>query len=148
MALVCNVAWAQSVIFPQEQQPGRAVADVEGGEYTIGNDLFTAKFVTNDAGDLVFGGCEELGLMAGNELFKVQLQNGTEILASEFTMGDVAIETLTGQSNAVKGSRRYHGKQLKAVFTHSSGLEIEWRAVLRDGSHYLRTELDILNNGS
>ncbi len=148
LCLVCNVAWAQAVIFPQEQQPGKAVVEEVTDGYTIGNDLFIAKFVKAD-GKLTFGGCEKLGLMAGTEIFKVVLGDGTEIPASEFTLvGDVVTETLTGQSNAVKGSRRYHGKQLKAVFTHSSGLEIEWRAVLRDGSHYLRTEMDIKNPGT
>ena len=148
LCLVCNVAWAQAVIFPQEQQPGKAVVEEVTDGYTIGNDLFIAKFVKAD-GKLTFGGCEELGLMAGTEIFKVVLGDGTEIPASAFTLvGDVVTETLTGQSNAVKGSRRYHGKQLKAVFTHSSGLEIEWRAVLRDGSHYLRTEMDIKNPGT
>ena len=148
MAMVCNVAWAQAVIFPQEQQPGSAVVKVEDGEYTIGNDLFTAKFVKAD-GKLTFGGCEELGLIAGSEIFKVVLGDGTEIPASEFTLvRDVETETLTGNSAAVKASRRYNGQQIKAVFTHSSGLTIEWRAVLRDGSHYLRTEMDILNSGS
>ena len=136
LGMLCNVAWAQKVIFPQEQQPGSAVVKVEGGEYTIGNDLFTAKFLKAE-GKLTFGGCEELGLIAGSEIFKVQLGDGTEIPASAFTLVDdvVETETLTGNSAAVKASRRYNGKQIKATFTHSSGLTIEWRAVLRDGSH-------------
>ena len=149
MAMLCNVAWAQAVIFPQEQQPGTAKVETVDGEYTIGNDLFTAKFVLAD-GKLTFGGCDELGLIAGSEIFKVVLGDGTEVPASAFTLVDgVATERLTGKSNEVKASRRYHGQQIKATFKHEdSGLEIEWRAVLRDGSHYLRTEMDILNSGS
>ncbi len=146
MALVCNVALAQAVIFPQEEQPGKATVSEAGGVYTIGNDLFEAKFIYAD-GDLTFGGSEELGLLPGGEIFKVQLGDGTEIPASEFTMSSITTETLTGRSDAVKGSRRYHGVQIKAQFTHENGLAIEWRAVLRDGSHYLRTEMDILNSG-
>ena len=147
MAMVCNVAWAQAVIFPQEQQPGTAVVKEVNDGYTIGNELFTAKFVKAD-GKLTFGGCEELGLIAGSEIFKVALGDGTEIPASAFTLGNVVVETLAGNSAAVKAVRRYNGKQIKATFTHESGLTIEWRAVLRDGSHYLRTEMDILNSGS
>ena len=148
LGLVCNVTWAQAVIFPQEQQPGTAKVEVVSDGYTIGNDLFIAKFVKAD-GKLTFGGCEKLGLVAGSEIFKVVLGDGTEIPASAFTLeGDVVTETLTGQSNAVKAARRYNGQQIKAVFTHTSGLEIEWRAVLRDGSHYLRTEMDIKNPGT
>ena len=54
MAVACQSLSAQSVIFPQEQQPGTAKVDVVGDGYTIGNDLFTAKFVKAD-GKLPFG---------------------------------------------------------------------------------------------
>ena len=147
LLLVCAQAQGQAVIFPQEKQPGTAKVEVLTNGYTIGNDLFTAKFVKAE-GKITFGGCEELGLAAGSEIFKVQLADGTEIPASEFTLGDVVAESLVGDDSAVKAARRYNGQQIKATFTHSSGLEIEWRAVLRDGSHYLRTEMDILNAGS
>ena len=137
---------AQKVIFPQEKQPGTAVVNTSENEYSLSNELFTAKFVKED-GKLFFGGSEELGLIAGSEIFKVTLGDGTEIPASEFTLGAITTETLTANENAVKGARRFAGVQIKAQFTHSSGLAIEWRAVLRDGSHYLRTEMDIKNPG-
>ena len=140
-----SIMQAQKVIFPQEKQPGIAIAavSVDGNEYSISNDLFTAKFIKND-GKLFFNGCSELGLLPGSELFTVQLADGTEIPASEFTIeGEVTTETLTADENAVKGSKRFAGVQIKAQFTHSNGLGIEWHAVLRDGSHYLRTELVI-----
>ena len=147
-AMLCpSVMLAQKVIFPQEKQPGTADVSVNGDEYSISNDLFTAKFVKED-GKLFFGGCEELGLIAGSEIFKVTLGDGTEIPASGFTLGEVTTETLAANENAVKGARRFAGVQIKAQFTHSSGLVIEWRAVLRDGSHYLRTEMDIKNPGT
>lgn len=139
--------WAQSVIFPQVQQPGTAVVSVADNTYTLKNDLFTVNFVKGD-GTLKFGGCEKLGLLAGTEIFKVELRDGTEIPASQFTMGDVVTETLTGDPKAAKGAKRLPGQQIKAIFTHANGLQLEWRAVLRDGSHYLRTELDIKNNGT
>lgn len=147
LCMLSCMAWAQKVIFPQEQQAGIAVVEEVDDGYTIGNDLFTAKFMKAE-GKLTFGGSEQLGLIAGSEIFKVQLQDGTEIPASEFTLGEVVTETLTGNNGAVKGAHRFNGVQLKAQFTHTSGLAVEWRAVLRDGSHYLRTEMDIKNAGS
>ncbi len=136
---------AQKVIFPQEKQAGTAVASQKAGVYRIGNELFTANFVLAE-GKLTFGGCTELGLLSGTEIFKVQLDDGTEIPASAFTLsGDVVVESLVGDASAAKGAKRLNGQQIKAQFTHTCGLEIEWRAVLRDGSHYLRTEMDILN---
>ena len=53
--LVCSAVWAQAVIFPQEQQPGTAKVEAVTDGYTIGNDLFTAKFMLAD-GKLTFGG--------------------------------------------------------------------------------------------
>lgn len=147
--LVCAYAQAQTqtVMFPQKKQPGVACLSAADGVYTLSNDLFSASFIVVD-GSLSFNGSEALNLLPGTEIFKVQLGDGTEIPASQFTLvGDVAVETLVGNPKAVKAARRYNGKQLVATFTHSSGLEIEWRAVLRDGSHYLRTEMDIKNSG-
>ncbi len=136
---------AQKVIFPQEKQPGTAVVSVDENVYSLSNELFTFDFVKND-GRLSFGGCEQLGLLAGAELFTVQLADGTVIPASEFVLGEVETESLAAEENAVKGSRRFAGVQVKAQFAHMNGLGIEWRAVLRDGSHYLRTEVDITSS--
>ena len=66
LLLVCAQAQAQAVIFPQEKQPGTAVVSVNGNEYSVSNDLFTAKFIKND-GKLLFNGCSELGLLPGSE---------------------------------------------------------------------------------
>ena len=148
MAVAYQSVWAQAVIFPQKQQPGTAEVRENAGVYTISNELFSAQFIKTEEGKLFFDGCDALGLIAGSEIFKVQLADGTEIPASEFTLkGEVVIEELIGNADAVKGAHRYNGKQIKATFTHNNGLTIEWRAVLRNGSHYLRTEMDIINNG-
>ena len=143
LLLLCPLTMmAQKVIFPQEKQPGVAVVSEMGDEYSVSNDLFTAKFIKRD-GKLLFNGCSELGLRPGSELFTVQLADGTVLPASEFTLGEVTTETLAADGNAVKGARRFAGVQVKAQFTHTNGLGIEWRAVLRDGSHYLRTEVNV-----
>lgn len=55
---------------------------------------------------------------------------------------DVKIVTLGEDPSAATASLRYAGKALEARFTYGD-LSITWRAVLRDGSHYLRTEMDI-----
>ena len=144
MALLfaCAGAYSQAVMFPQEKQPGTANLSEENGIYTISNDLFAAQF-KKENGKLLFNGCTELGLLAGTELFTVQLADGTEIPASAFTLGEVEMQSLAGNPAAVKGSKRFAGQQLVAQFTHANGLGIEWRAVLRDGSHYMRTEVDV-----
>ena len=141
------LANAQKVIFPQEQQAGTARLTAEGvGQnssetYSIGNDLFSADFVKAE-GKLLFGGCEALGLKGGSELFSIRLGSGTEVKASEMSMGDVHMTDLTEDATAAKGSLKLPGKALEADFTYGD-LQLTWRAVLRDGSHYLRTELEL-----
>ena len=142
LLLTCAGAYSQAVMFPQEKQPGTAKLSEENGIYTISNELFAAQF-KKENGKLLFNGCSELGLLAGTELFTVQLADGTEIPASAFTLGEVEMQSLAGNPAAVKGSKRFAGQQLVAQFTHENGLAIEWRAVLRDGSHYMRTEVDV-----
>ena len=61
------------------------------------------------------------------------------------TLGNVTLNTLTGDANAVRGSEKLDGKELVANYTYGN-LSLVWRAVLRDGSHYLRTELDLTAN--
>ena len=135
---------AQSVIFPQQSQPGTAVATQNGDTYTLANDLLSASFTKAD-GRLTFAGCDALYLASGTELFKVTLGDGTVVPASAMTLGNVTLNTLTGDANAVRGSEKLDGKELVANYTYGN-LSMVWRAVLRDGSHYLRTELDLTAN--
>lgn len=132
---------AQKVVFPQTQQAGTASIAVDGNEYTLKNNLLTAKFVKQD-GSLFFNGCEEMNLKAGTELFKVVLGDGTTFTSSQMTLQSVEEEELTGNAAAAKGSDRFNGKALKAVFKKNK-LNVTWHAVLRDGSHYLRTTLEV-----
>lgn len=54
--------FAQSVIFSQEEQPGKAVLKFRKGVYTLSNDLLRAEF-KEDGGKQVFGGCKALNLL-------------------------------------------------------------------------------------
>lgn len=131
----------QAVIFPQAQQAGIAQVCSSDNVYTLYNDLLSASFRVAE-GKLVFDGCEAMGLKAGTELFRIVLGNGSEISASEMTMGEVTTTTLEGDSTAAKASLRLPGKAIATTFTYRN-LTMTWRAVLRDGSHYLRTELTL-----
>ena len=131
-----------AVIFPQEKQPGKAMLAEKPGEYyTLSNDLLTAKFILQD-NNLLFAGAPELGLLPGTEIFKIRLGDGTEVPASAMELKHVLTGKLNGDKNAVKGAKRFNGYALEAKFGYQD-LDIIWSAVLRDGSHYLRTEMDI-----
>lgn len=135
---------AQSVIFPQEKQAGNASLVAERGVYTLQNDLLKANFVAKN-NHLFFDGCEQLGLLPGAELFSILLADGREVPASSMNLKSVEELYLTPAEGAAKGSLKLNGKAIEAHFTFED-LSIVWRAVLRDGSHYLRTEMDINAN--
>ena len=134
-------SWAQAVIFPQKKQPGVAKITQKSNNYQLANKVLKASFV-NTGGKLYFNGCPELGLQPDTELFKVLLGDGSTVTASKMKLEDVKIVTLGEDPSAATASLRYAGKALEARFTYGD-LSITWRAVLRDGSHYLRTEMDI-----
>lgn len=134
-------SWAQAVIFPQKKQPGVAKITQKANSYQLANKVLNASFI-NTGGKLYFNGCSELGLQPSTELFKVLLGDGKTITASEMKLEDVKMVTLAENPSAATASLRYAGKALEARFTYEE-LSIVWRAVLRNDSHYLRTEMDI-----
>lgn len=134
-------SWAQAVIFPQKKQPGVAQITQKSNSYQLVNKVLKASFI-NTGGKLYFNGCPELGLQPNTELFKVLLGDGRTVTASEMKLEDVKMVTLAENPSAATASLRYAGKALEARFTYEE-LSIVWRAVLRNGSHYLRTEMDI-----
>ena len=134
-------SWAQAVIFPQKKQPGVAKITQKSNSYQLANKVLKASFI-NTGGKLYFNGCSELGLQPDTELFKVLLGDGKTITASEMKLEDVKMVTLAENPSAATASLRYAGKALEARFTYEE-LSIVWCAVLRNGSHYLRTEMDI-----
>lgn len=134
-------SWAQAVIFPQKKQPGVAKITQKSNSYQLANKVLKASFI-NTGGKLYFNGCSELGLQPSTELFKVLLGDGKIVTASEMKLEDVKMVNLAENPSAATASLRYAGKALEARFTYEE-LSIVWRAVLRNGSHYLRTEMDI-----
>lgn len=138
---LCMGSWAQAVIFPQKKQPGVAKITQKSNSYQLANKVLKASFI-NTGGKLYFNGCSELGLQPSTEVFKVLLGDGKIVTASEMKLEDVKMVTLTENPSAATASLRYAGKALEARFTYEE-LSIVWRAVLRNGSHYLRTEMDI-----
>lgn len=150
-AIICSFflgtgqkAFAQEVIFPQAQQAGIAAESVENDIYTLSNDLLTAKFIKK-GNKVFFGGCKEMNLKPNTELFKVALGDGTTFNASDMKLMSFSEETLFGDVKATKGSERFNGKAIKAEFKRGN-LLITWQAILRDGSHYLRTLLEITSH--
>ena len=125
---------AQQVIFPQEQQAGTARLSHTANHYVLSNDLLTATFVES-GGTLRFGGCPQLNLNAGTELFEIRTGNGqTVVRASEMQLEGVREINYAANPSATKGAEKLPGRALEATFKHGN-LTVLWRAVLRDGGN-------------
>jgi len=140
-------SYTLSKVYPlQQDEVGAAQADTDGTTYTLSNNVLSASFVKS-GGTLMFGGCSAMNLKAGTELFRVAFGDGTTVVqASEMTLGEVTLEDLEGSNTAVNGAKHFAGKALKATFSYTySGatVTLDWQAILRDGSHYLRTDLTL-----
>ncbi len=134
------------VLYPAQQNViGNAQAAESNNVYTLSNNVLAASFAKM-GGALYFAGSKAMDLLPGTEPFTVAFGNGDNVPASAMTLTRVALKDLTPKVNAIGGAEHYNGKALEANYTYTyneSTITIVWRAVLRDGSHYLRTEMEL-----
>ena len=142
--------YTKAVLYPAQQtEVGDATLTEKDNTtdtvYTFKNNVLAASFVKT-AGALVFAGSKAMNLEAGTEPFTIAFGTGTNVPASGMTLKSVAIQDIKGDANAVGGAEHYDGKALVANYEYAyedSVINVEWKAVLRNGSHYLRTEMQL-----
>ena len=133
-------------VYPKQQDNvGTAKMDEADGVYTLSNNVLAASYMkVGDA--LYFAGSNAMNLVAGTEPFTVAFGSGDNVPASAMTLKSVETETLAANASAIGGAEHFAGVQLVANYEYTykeTKIEIVWRAVLRDGSHYLRTEMEL-----
>ncbi len=133
-------------VYPKQQDNvGVANISENNGVYILSNKVLAASWM-KVGNALYFAGCDAMNLLAGTEPFTVAFGAGDNVPASAMTLVDVKTETLTGNATAIGGAEHYNGVQLVANYEYEykdTKIAIVWRAVLRDGSHYIRTEMDL-----
>ena len=133
-------------VYPKQQDNvGVAKISEKEGVYVLSNKVLAAGWM-KVGNAIYFAGCDAMNLVAGTEPFTVAFGAGDNVPASAMTLKDVKTETLTGKSTAIGGAEHYNGVQLVANYEYEykgTKIAIVWRAVLRDGSHYIRTEMEL-----
>lgn len=139
-------AYTRAWVYPMQQENvGTATLTATDGAYTLSNKVLAASFV-KVGGALYFAGSKAMNLEAGTEPFTVAFGAGVNVPASAMTLGNVETVDLEANPTAVGGAEHYNGKALVAHYTYTyegSNIAIVWKAILRDGSHYLRTEMEL-----
>ena len=142
-----TVAYTDALVYPMQQEAvGKAKAEEKEGTYTLSNNMLAASFMR--LGDAIyFAGSEAMNLVAGTEPFTVAFGSGDNVAASGMTLKSLELQDLEADADAIGGAEHFAGKALVANYEYTykeSTVAIVWRAVLRDGSHYLRTEMELL----
>lgn len=135
-------AWLYPI---QQDKVGDATAWKDNNVYTLGNKVLQASFLNTEKA-IYFLGSKAMNLVAGTEPFYVSFGSGVSVAASQMTLGKVELVDLAAEPNAIRGVKHYAGKALQVNYTYSYNgqqISIVWRAVLRSGSHYLRTEMEL-----
>lgn len=137
-----------AVLYPKQQDAvGNAQVATEnnGSVITLYNNVLAATFV-KERDYLWFGGSKAMNLEAGTEPFTIAFGTGYNVPASAMTLKKVEVVDVAGDAKAVGGAEHYNGKMIVANYEYTyqeKKLEVVWKAVLRDGSHYLRTEMEL-----
>lgn len=124
----------------------------ESGICTLSNDVMSADFKWQD-GAVTFGGIRSADgrplVEEGGVIFSISLADGTKLDSAHMTATEPEVKKLRGKKAALRESEKAAGCAVTATFTSPErGLVVEWRAVLRDGSHYLRQEYTLKSAGA
>lgn len=127
--------------------PGKARVECTEATASLGNDMFTASFCKAGQG-VVFGGLRlangQVVVDKGTNLFVITLADGRSYTSAALQSGAWEEVRLPVDKNHPQLARRLPGKAVGCTFTTpDKALEIKWQAVLRNGSHYLRQELEV-----
>ena len=133
-------------VYPKQQDNvGAASIDADNNVYTIKNNVLAASWMKL-GNALYFAGSKAMDLVAGTEPFTVAFGSGDNVPASAMTLKSVDTEVLSANPYAIGGAEHFAGVQIVANYEYTykgTKVEIVWRAVLRDGSHYIRTEMEL-----
>ncbi|MBR5330001.1 MAG: hypothetical protein IKV13_00785 [Akkermansia sp.] len=126
---------------------GEAASTQTENTYTLGNNLLSADFLWKNNG-LEFGGLKGPDgtalLQSGGAVFTLNLANGKQMSSTDMKATQPKLEALTANPQALRVSEQLPGQAISATFTAPDGsFSIEWKAVLRENSHYIRQEFTL-----
>jgi len=142
-------SWARSPLAIWFANPRSAThADIEGRTISLKNDAIAAHWEILPAG-LRFLRAEEprsgKTIVGPQPTFTLRLADASQIASSAMSLlGTPRTEELAADPNAARFSDRLAGRAVTASLQDAQGrVRVLWRAVLRDGSHYIRQEVTL-----
>ncbi|QQL44469.1 proprotein convertase P-domain-containing protein [Sulfuriroseicoccus oceanibius] len=148
--IIAPLAGASTPYLPAAVQPGSAIATASSTEAALSNEAISARWSTasgtwrlNSITNHYSG--ELFSSPSSAELFIVELSDGARVAASEMTATvPPSVGTLTTDPSAARYAERLPGQSIVAEFqAPEHNLKVLWTADLRDGSHYIRPQIEV-----
>jgi len=133
--------------------PGPAPGDAQGGVYK--DELILQNKLLSCAWDVSEGRLKPRYVrnkLTSNtiqikeaECFQLILEGGQVTKASDLKfVGEPELKSLEPNSESCRPAERSGGKQISvALVSSNNNLKVQWRAILRDGSNYIRQEITL-----
>lgn len=123
-------------------------ANIRGDKATLENDAIAATWEISPAGLRFLRIVDRRTVLAidgPTPAFSLTRSDGSSSVSSEMNLiGDARVENLEAVPEAARFSERLHGRALSARFEDAQHrVRAEWRAILRDGSYYIRQEVTL-----
>ena len=126
--------------------PGAARCEVAGGSAELRNAALRFALSAHDgvlAPAAFDNGFTQAPHALKGELFSVTTRARTRLGSNDFRLDAAPVcEAVAARPEAARASERRPGVALRAALTEAAtGLRVTWRAVLRDGTNYVREEV-------
>ena len=145
VVLLCGLAHSQIYFAPD---PGPAVAEAQAPRFSLSNRVLRAtwgiageSFRGSDLADRV----SRRTLPLPADVFVLVFSDERVLRASEMKVSAPPVsEALAADPNASRTAEQLHGQSVRVELSDAqSGLKVLWRAILRDGSNYVRQEITL-----
>ncbi len=146
-------ALGAGLALPRLLEGGRTWARRDAGELTLGNEAISATWTVTDGSLRAVRIVDTLGgrtLDLPPDTFALEFADGVGLGSAALQVqGAPRVERLAGTPGAARFAERLGGRQISVELADPAGrLRATWRAVLRDGSHYVRQELTLASAGT
>ncbi len=124
---------------------GRAIAVGAAGSLVVGNRAIAARCAEEGAFRVEVKDVQQDRVMKLESPFSVLFADGTIVRAEQMRVVEKpVVEDLTVDAAASRAAERIPGKGIRAVLEDDkSGLRVEWRLELRNGSEYVRQKVTL-----
>jgi hypothetical protein len=124
---------------------GRVIAVGAAGSLVVGNRAIAARCAEEGAFRVEVKDVQQNRVMRLESAFSVQFADGRIVRAEQMRVAEKpVVEDLKVDAGASRAAERLSGKAVRAVLADdASGLRVEWRLELRNGSEYVRQSVSL-----